>query len=144
MERNQRKVGRPKAPARTGPLVLGEDYARTKVTLEISERAAEELVEYTRWVEKWSNVGAARGEVQDDRFALREIFRRDRVWQAQRRKPPELAPTPASASPPAPPAGSSQTPSSSLPPPSGPRTAANTASGPSRGMVFTVRDGKTI
>ena len=38
METNQRKVGRPKAPARTGPLVLGEDYARTKVTLEISER----------------------------------------------------------------------------------------------------------
>ena len=45
METKQRKVGRPKAPPRTGPLVLGEDYARTKVTLEISELAAEELAE---------------------------------------------------------------------------------------------------
>lgn len=55
METNQRKVGRPNAPPRTGPLVLGDDRARTKVTLEISESAAAELAEYTRWV------GSARG-----------------------------------------------------------------------------------
>ena len=41
MDTNQRKVGRPKAPPRTGPLVLGEDYARAKVTFEISERVFE-------------------------------------------------------------------------------------------------------
>ncbi len=45
METNQRKVGRPKATPRTGPLVLGDERARTKVTLEISERAAAELAE---------------------------------------------------------------------------------------------------
>jgi hypothetical protein len=37
METNQRKVGRPKSPPRTGPLVLGDDRGRTKVTLEITE-----------------------------------------------------------------------------------------------------------
>ena len=41
METKERKVGRPKAPSHTGPLVLGDDYARTKVTLEISERRRE-------------------------------------------------------------------------------------------------------
>src|SRR5437016_2152721 len=58
METNQRKVGRPKASPRTGPLVLGEDYARTKVTLEIGERTAEGLAEYTRWVEKSAGISA--------------------------------------------------------------------------------------
>jgi len=118
METKQRKVGRPKAPPRTGPLVLGEDYARTKVSLEISERAAEELAEYTRWVEKWSGIAANEAKFKTVDFALREIFRRDRVWQAERRgpsepakaapaaTPPASAPRPASASPP------------SLPPPS--------------------------
>jgi hypothetical protein len=117
METNQRKVGRPKAPPRTGPLVLGEDCARAKVTLEISERAAEELAEYSRWVEKWSGVAAAEARFKTVDFALREIFRRDRVWQTQRRKPPEPAPTPTSASPQAPPATPSRPPSPSLPPP---------------------------
>lgn len=74
METKQRKVGRPKAPPRTGPLVLGEDYARTKLTLEISERAAEELAEYTRWVEKWVRDRRERGEIQDGRFrATRDL-----------------------------------------------------------------------
>ena len=68
MDTNQRKVGRPKAPPRTGPLVLGEDHARAKVTLEVSERAAEELAEYTRWVEKCVGHRCQRGEVQDGRL----------------------------------------------------------------------------
>jgi hypothetical protein len=111
METNQRKVGRPKAPPRTGPLVLGEEHARTKVTLEISERAAEELAEYTRWVEKWSGIAANEARFKTVDFALREIFRRDRVWQAERRAPsqpakaapvatPSPAPRPAAATPP--------------------------------------------
>src|SRR3982751_1985683 len=91
METNRRKVGRPKAPPRTGPLVLGDDYARSKVTLEISERAAEELAEYTRWVENWSGIAANEAKFKTVDFALREIFRRDRVWQAERRVPSELA-----------------------------------------------------
>src|SRR4051812_10838016 len=111
MDTNQRKVGRPKAPPRTGPLVLGEGHARTKVTLEISERAAEELAEYTRWVEKWSGIAANEARFKTVDFALREIFHRDRVWQAERRAPsqpakaapvatPSPAPRPAAASPP--------------------------------------------
>jgi hypothetical protein len=69
--------------------VLGEDYARTKVTLEISERAAEELADYTRWVEKWSGIAANEAKFKTVDFALREIFRRDRVWQAEQRAPSE-------------------------------------------------------
>lgn len=91
METKQRKVGRPKAPPRIGPLVLGEDYARTKVTLEISERAAEDLAEYTRWVEKWSGIAANEAKFKTVDFALREIFRRDRIWQAERRGSSEPA-----------------------------------------------------
>ena len=111
METKERKVGRPKAPARTGPLVLGEDYARAKVTLEISERVEEELAAYTRWVEKSSGISANEAKFKTVDFALREIFRRDRVWQAERRAPsepakaapvvtPAPAPRPAAATPP--------------------------------------------
>lgn len=97
METNQRKVGRPKAPPRTGPLVLGDDYARTKVTLEISEQTAGVLAEYTRWVEKSAGIAANEARFKTVDFALREIFRRDRVWQAERRgssEPAKAAPTP--------------------------------------------------
>ena len=113
METNQRKVGRPKASPRTGPLVLGEDYARTKVTLEIGERTAEVLAEYTRWVEKSAGITANEARFKTVDFALREIFRRDAVWQAERRAPsepakaapsvtapPTAAPRPAAATPP--------------------------------------------
>ena len=109
METKERKVGRPKAPARTGPLVLGDDYARAKVTLEISDRVEEELAAYTRWVEKSSGISANEAKFKTVDFALREIFRRDRVWQAERRAPAEPAkaapvvtpgPRPAAATPP--------------------------------------------
>ena len=113
METNQRKVGRPKASPRTGPLVLGEDYARTKVTFEIGERTAEVLAEYTRWVEKSAGISANEARFKTVDFALREIFRRDAVWQAERRVPsepakaatpvtslPTPAPRPAAAAPP--------------------------------------------
>jgi hypothetical protein len=89
METKERKVGRPKAPPRTGPLVLGEDYARTKVTLEIGERTEEVLAEYTRWVEKSAGISANEARFKTVDFALREIFRRDRVWQAESRAPSE-------------------------------------------------------
>ena len=123
METNQRKVGRPKAPERTGPLVLGEDQARTKVTFEISERAASELAEYTRWVEQWSGIAASEAKFKTVDFALREIFRRDRVWQAEKRTPSEpakAAPVVASA-----PASRPATTPPSLPPPAPRETRAN-------------------
>jgi hypothetical protein len=129
METNQRKVGRPKAPPRTGPLVLGDDYARTKVTLEISEQTAALLADYTRWVEKWSGIAANEARFKTVDFALREIFRRDRVWQAERRSPAEptkAAPvvTPAPASRPAatPPSLPPPAPREPRPPADGSRT----------------------
>lgn len=85
METNQRKVGRPKASPRTGPLVLGEEQGRAKVSFEISDRAAAELAEYTQWVEECSGMTASEARFRTVDFALREIFRRDRVWQAKRR-----------------------------------------------------------
>ena len=91
METKERKVGRPKASPRTGPLVLGEDFARTKVTLEIGERTAEVLTDYTRWVEKSAGISTNEARFKTVDFALREIFRRDRVWQAERRAPSEPA-----------------------------------------------------
>jgi hypothetical protein len=116
METKERKVGRPKAPPRTGPLVLGEDYARAKVTLEISERAEEELAAYTRWVEKSSGISANEAKFKTVDFALREIFRRDRVWQAERRAPPEPAKAAPVATPAPAPRPAAATPPS-LPPP---------------------------
>jgi hypothetical protein len=116
METKERKVGRPKASPRSGPLVLGEDYARAKVTLEISERVGEELAAYMRWVEKSSGLSANDARFKTVDFALREIFRRDRVWQAERRTPSE----PAKAAPAVTPAPGSRTPAAtppSLPPP---------------------------
>ena len=132
METNQRKVGRPKAPPRTGPLVLGDERSRTKVTLEISERADAELTEYTCWVEQCSGMPANEARFKTVDFALREIFRRDRVWQTKRRPSPQATPTPsgtvptARAAPAAPPstapAPTPRAPSPSLPPPREPRT----------------------
>ena len=118
METNQRKVGRPKAPPRTGPLVLGEDHGRTKVTLEISERAAGELAEYTRWVEQWSGIAATEAKFKTVDFALRETFRRDRVWQAKRRavSEPETVKAAPAVTPPSAPRPAAATPPS-LPPP---------------------------
>jgi len=118
MDTNQRKVGRPKAPERSGPLVLGEEQGRTKVTLEISERAAGELADYARWVEQWSGITASEAKFKTVDFALREIFRRDRVWQAKRRTASEAEAAKAApvSAPPATPGPASTNPPS-LPPP---------------------------
>jgi hypothetical protein len=117
MDTNQRKVGRPKAPPRTGPLVLGDDHARTKVTLEITERTAEELAAYVGWVEQCSGMITSEARFKTVDFALREIFRRDRMWDKRRRTSAEARPTAPPTSPAAPPAGVVRAPSPSLPPP---------------------------
>jgi hypothetical protein len=124
METNQRKVGRPKASPRTGPLVLGEDHGRTKVTLELSDRAATELAEYVQWVEECSGITASEAKFKTVDFAVREIFRRDRVWQAQRPKAAEAPQAPAIASMPTVAPAAPRAPSPSLPPPAplNPRT----------------------
>jgi hypothetical protein len=124
MDTKQRKVGRPKAPTRTGPLVLGEDRGRAKVTLEISELAAGELAEYARWVEQYSGMAANEARFKTVDFALRETFRRDRVWQAHRRSSGSSRTTPPVASTPAAPPRTTPVNSPSLPPPTArePRT----------------------
>jgi hypothetical protein len=123
METKQRKVGRPKAPARTGPLVLGDDYARTKVTLEISDQTAASLADYTRWVEKSAGISANEARFKTVDFALREIFRRDRVWQAEQRAPSEPAKAaPVVTSAPAPRVPAATPPSLPPPAPREPRT----------------------
>ncbi len=93
METSQRKVGRPKATPRTRPLVLGEDQGRKKVTLEISEGAADELAEYARWVELSSSVATKDALFMTVDFALRDVFKRDRLWQERRRKGVEAEPS---------------------------------------------------
>ena len=125
METKQRKVGRPKAPPRTGPLVLGDDGARTKVTLEISERAAQQLAEYVHWVEQCSGMAEGEARFKTVDFALLATFRRDREWQAKRRASPATA-APLSAPTPPSPVRPPVVPPPSLPPPASrdPRTGA--------------------
>jgi len=118
METNQRRVGRPKTPPRTGPLVLGEQQGRTKVTLELSDSAAAELAEYALWVEQCSGATTSEAKFKTVDFALREIFRRDRVWQAKRRAVSEPAPAkPATVVAPSPAVRPVATTPPSLPPP---------------------------
>ena len=84
-----------------------------QVTLEIGERTAEVLADYTRWVEKSAGISPNEARFKTVDFGLREIFRRDAVWQAERRAPsehakgaapvtapPSPAPRPAAATPP--------------------------------------------
>jgi hypothetical protein len=105
--------------------VLGDDLGRIKVTFEISDRAAGELAEYTQWVEESSGMTASEAKFKTVEFAFREVFRRDRVWQAKRRTAAESPPTAPAVSPAAP-TSATRAPSPSLPPPTprDPRTSA--------------------
>ena len=86
MESNgKRRIGRPKAVPQTGPLVLAGGRARVKVEIEIAEATADELREYALWVEQSLAVGAKDGLFRTVDFALRDVFRRDRLWQERRR-----------------------------------------------------------
>lgn len=85
MNSGKRRVGRPKAAPRTGPLVLGENRSREKVEVEMSAAMARELAEYAAWVELSSSLTTADAKGTTVELALREVFRRDRVWQERRR-----------------------------------------------------------
>ena len=133
METSKRHVGRPKASPQTGPLVLGERRARAKIEIEIGAESAEELAEYVRWVETSEGMSTADARAATIEFALRTVFKRDRLWQQRRRgskevesarhASPEPEPTPPTSSfpPPAPPR--------TLPPPAG-RAGSDRANGP--------------
>ena len=86
MENHKRRVGRPKTPPRTGPLVLQETRSRESVTVQIHSDTARELAEYAAWVERLGALTNTDATFATVDFALREVFRRDRVWQERRRR----------------------------------------------------------
>jgi hypothetical protein len=100
----KRRIGRPKAVPQTGPLVLEGGRARVKVELEIAEGTLDELREYALWVEQSLAVETKDGLFRTVDFALRDVFRRDRLWQEQRKRAEqrESANTPKAAMAPAP------------------------------------------
>jgi hypothetical protein len=116
MESGKRRVGRPKSAARTGPLVLAGNQGREKVEIELTAATAHELAEYVKWVELSApSMATADATLTTTEYALRELFRRDRVWQQRRR---EAARQPPSATPPSLPPTASARPMT-LPPPNG-------------------------
>ena len=131
METSKRHVGRPKASPQTGPLVLSERRARTTIEIEIGAEAAEELADYVRWVETSEGMSTADARAATIEFALRTVFKRDRLWQQQRHGSKAVEPSRQAAPAPEPtPATSSSLPSSpprTLPPPAG-RAAGDRAS----------------
>ena len=86
MESSKRRVGRPKTSARTGPLVLENDRSREVVEVQINSDTARELAEYAAWVESSGALTTSDATFKTVEYALREVFRRDRVWQERRRK----------------------------------------------------------
>jgi hypothetical protein len=81
-----------------------------RIEIEVEEAAATELQEYARWVELSSALGTPNALATTVEFALRDLFRRDRLWQERRRNGTESQPAPALAVPKVP------VPSLSLPP----------------------------
>jgi len=131
MGNSTRQVGRPKASPQTGPLVLSERRTRTKIEIEVGAEAAAELAEYVRWLEVSEGMSAADARATTVEFALRNVFKRDRLWQEWRRKDERHGPKQATApttTRPAEPAA----PSPSLPPPSGGRVPGNGTPAPNR------------
>lgn len=108
MDKPHRKPGRLKATMRTLPLVLEAELNVSKIEIALPITTAETLTEYVTWVQRCGDktVDAATTATVD--FALRELFRRDRLWRDERRVP---EPPPAAKLPPSP--------SPALPPPAG-------------------------
>ena len=121
MESTKKRVGRPKSEARTGPLVLDEPKSRQKTEIELSTVTASEFAEYAAWVEMSSSLNTADAKSKTVEFALRDLFRRDRLWRERQSaaapKPPAAAPAPASVA-----ARPAAPPSPSPPSPREPRT----------------------
>jgi hypothetical protein len=84
-----------------------------KIEVELSEGTADELKEYTRWVELVSTSTTKDAMVATVDYALRDVFKRDRLWQEKRRKSAESEQARASKVP------SAATAPPSFPPPNG-------------------------
>ena len=113
MDNETKKRGRPKVQPQSGPLVLEGNRANVKMEIEMPETTADELREYARWVELSSSVATKDALAKTVDFALRDVFKRDRLWQERRRKGAGVEPsrTPKTS----PPTSST----ASLPPPNG-------------------------
>src|SRR5450432_2844835 len=85
MDTTKRRAGRPKSEPRSGPLVLGDDRSRENIEVALSLATARELAEYAGWVELSSSLTTADATSTTIEYALREVFRRDRLWQERRR-----------------------------------------------------------
>ena len=127
MDRSKRRVGRPKTSARTGPLVLENDRSREVVEVQINSDTARELAEYAAWVESSGALTTADATFKTVEYALREVFRRDRIWQERRREQnrpgdehrPRSPAGVARTAPPPSSVGPSSSPAPPLPPPPG-------------------------
>ena len=102
---SKRRVGRPKASPQTGPLVLEGSQARVKIDVDLGDETADELKEYVRWVELSSSLATGSAVSATVDYALRELFRRDRLWRTRKRgaAPQEAMALPGPSSSPLPP-----------------------------------------
>src|SRR6478735_7547847 len=85
MENQRRKPGRPKASQRTTPLVLEAALDVARIELELPATTVKTLAEYAAWVRECAGISHEDATVKTADFALREVFRRDRLWQEHRR-----------------------------------------------------------
>lgn len=106
----KKKPGRPKASQRTGPLVLETEQNLIEVRFSLPAGTAAMLTEYVAWVRECGDMNADDATTKTVDFALRDVFRRDRLWR--RRKTVEQQ-----QSAPASPKDAWQTTPASLPPP---------------------------
>ncbi|HVZ70960.1 MAG TPA: hypothetical protein VHJ20_01180 [Polyangia bacterium] len=89
-----------------------------KLEVEVTDSTADELTEYVRWVELSSSIATSDAKSKTVDFALRDLFRHDRLWKehqksAGRPGAPPAHDTPATAVPapaPLPPPASSARP----------------------------------
>lgn len=63
----------------------GSHEATSRAEIDLPEGIADELKEYARWVELSSAVTTADAMSKTVQFGLRDVFRRDRMWQEHRR-----------------------------------------------------------
>src|SRR5712671_1772238 len=96
---SKRRVGRPKARPQTGPLVLEGSQARVRLDVEVVDSTADELTEYVRWVELSSALATSDATSKTVDYALREVFRHDRLWQEHRKNGGRRESAPSSVSP---------------------------------------------
>ena len=105
MEKSRRKPGRPRTASRTTPLVLEAEPNLSKIEVALPASTAAPLAEYVAWVQLCSGKSADEAMTVTVDFALREVFRRDRLWRDERRgRGARPGPEPAAATVVAPPA----------------------------------------